>query len=96
VFKVNIPITNKIKISLKTIDCAFVGYSFNSTSNWFLVLNSEFFETINNTIIESSDVFFFKNIFPMKNNVLNLLIKVILLKHTLFIIMLLVKLERVK
>jgi hypothetical protein len=32
----------------------------------------------------------------MKNNVLNLLMKVILLKYTLLIIMLLVKLERVK
>ena len=42
--KVNILITNKIKLGPKTIDCAFVGYSFNSTSNWFLVLNSEFWK----------------------------------------------------
>lgn len=65
--KVNIPIVKKIKIGPKTVDCAFVGYSLNSTTYRFLVFNSEVPEISNNTIIESRDAVFFENIFPMKD-----------------------------
>jgi hypothetical protein len=51
--KLNILITKKRKIGSKTINYAFVGYSFNITTYRFLFFNSEIFEIIKNTIIES-------------------------------------------
>jgi hypothetical protein len=48
--KLNILITKKRKIGSKTINYA---YSFNITTYRFLFFNSEIFEIIKNTIIES-------------------------------------------
>nr|KYP31709.1 Retrovirus-related Pol polyprotein from transposon TNT 1-94 [Cajanus cajan] len=65
--KVNIPINKKRKIGPKTVDCVFLGYSLHSTTYRFLVINSEVSEISNNIIMESRDVVFFENIFPLKN-----------------------------
>ena len=65
--KVNIPPNKKRKLGIKTIDCVFIGYSLNSTTYRFLVINSEVNEISNNTIMESRDVIFFENVFPLKN-----------------------------
>jgi hypothetical protein len=62
--KVNIRITKKRKIEL---DCAFAGYSLNSTTCRCLVINFDILEILNNINIESRGVIFFENIFPMKN-----------------------------
>jgi hypothetical protein len=65
--KVNIRITKKKKIGLKTIDCTFARYSLNSTTCTCLVINFDIPEIHNNINIESRGVIFFENIFPMKN-----------------------------
>lgn len=65
--KINICITKKRKIGLKTINCAFVGYSLNSITCRCLVINSNIPEILNNTTISSCGVIFFENIFPMKS-----------------------------
>lgn len=52
--KVNIQEPKKIKISPRTIDVVFIGYSINS--NTYLEVNLEIFENFNDTIIESKDV----------------------------------------
>ena len=64
---VNIPINKKRKIGPKTIDCVFAGYFLHSTTYTLLVVNFEVSEISKNTIMESSDVTFFENVFPLKN-----------------------------
>nr|KYP58848.1 Retrovirus-related Pol polyprotein from transposon TNT 1-94 [Cajanus cajan] len=62
-----IPINKKRKISPKTVDCVFLGYSLHSTTYRILVINSEVAKISNNIIMESKDVVFLENIFPLKN-----------------------------
>ena len=57
------------KIGHKTVDAIFLGYAHNSTTNRFLVINSEISEISNNTIIESRDAIYFENIFPYKTKI---------------------------
>ena len=45
----------------------FVGYSLHNTTYRFLVVNLEVSEISNDTIMESRDVTFFENVFPLKN-----------------------------
>jgi hypothetical protein len=65
--KVNVPLPKKRKLGPKTVDCVFLGYAHISTTYKFLVVRSETSEVAVNIIMESHDVTFFENIFPMKN-----------------------------
>jgi hypothetical protein len=53
----------------KTVDCVFLGYAHNSAAYRFLVIKSEFSNVHVNTLTESRDATFFKEIFPMKDRV---------------------------
>ena len=64
--KVNVPIAKKRKLGPKTIDCVFLGYAFHSVGYRFLIFKSEVLDMHVGTIMESRDVTFFENIFPMK------------------------------
>ena len=64
--KVNVPIAKKRKLGPKTIDCVFLGYAFHSVGYRFLIIKSGVPDIHVGTIMESRDVTFFVNIFPMK------------------------------
>jgi hypothetical protein len=64
--KVNLLKPKKRKLGPKTVDCAFLGYAHNSTAYRFLVIKSDTPEQNVNTIMESRDASFFKDIFPMR------------------------------
>jgi hypothetical protein len=66
--KVNVPINKKRKLGTKTVDCVFLGYAHHSTAYRFLVIKSEIPDMHIDTFLESCDVTFFENIFPMKNS----------------------------
>jgi hypothetical protein len=66
--KVNVPINKKRKLGTKTVDCVFLGYAHHSTAYRFLVIKSEIPDVHIDTFLESCDVTFFENIFPMKNS----------------------------
>jgi hypothetical protein len=63
--KVNVPACKKRKLGPKTVDCVFLGYVHNSAAYRFLVIKSDFPDVHVNTVTESRDVSFFKDIFPM-------------------------------
>jgi hypothetical protein len=65
--KVNLPINKKRKLGPKTVDYVFLGYAHHSTTYKFLVIKSEIHDVHTDTFLESRDVTFFENIFPMKN-----------------------------
>jgi hypothetical protein len=52
----------------KTVDCVFLGYAHHSIAYRFLVIKSEVPDVHADTFLESRDVTFFENIFPMKNS----------------------------
>ena len=56
----------KVKIGPKTIDCIFIGYAHNSVAYQFLVHESNIFDIHKNTIMESRNASFFKDVFPSK------------------------------
>ena len=64
--KVNVPIAKKRKLEPKTVDCVFLGYAFHSVGYRFLIIKSGVPDMHVGTIMESRDVTFFENIFPMK------------------------------
>jgi hypothetical protein len=66
--KVNVPINKKCKLGPKTVDCVFLGYAHHSIAFRFLVIKSEIPDVHVDTFLESCDVTFFENIFPMKNS----------------------------
>src|SRR6266508_3005881 len=66
--KVNVPIPKKRKLGPKTVDCVFLGYAFHSIGYRFLIVKSEVPDMYVGTIMESNDVTFFEDIFPMKDN----------------------------
>jgi hypothetical protein len=66
--KVNVPINKKCKLGPKTMNCVFLGYAHHSTIYRFLVIKSEIPDVHIDTFLESHDVTFFENIFPMKNS----------------------------
>ena len=64
--KVAVPITKKVKIGPKIVDCVFIGYAHNSSAYRFLIHKSSIFDMHVNTIIESRNASFFENVFPYK------------------------------
>jgi hypothetical protein len=66
--KVNVSINKKRKLAPKTVDYVFLGYAHHSTVYRFLVIKSEIPDVHIDTFLESHDVTFFENIFPMKNS----------------------------
>jgi hypothetical protein len=66
--KVNVPINKKRKLGPKTVDCVFLGYAHHSTAYRFLVIKSEIPDVHIDIFLESRDVTFFANIFPMKKS----------------------------
>jgi hypothetical protein len=65
---VNVPINKKRKLGPKTIDCVFLGYAIHSVGYRFLIVNSSVPEMTVDTIMESRDVTFFEEEFPMKKH----------------------------
>jgi hypothetical protein len=61
-------INKKRKLAPKIVDCVFLGYAHHSTAYRFLVIKSEIPDVHIDTFLESRDVTFFENIFPMKNS----------------------------
>ena len=64
---VSVPINKKRKLGPKTVDCILLGYAHHSTSYNFLVIKLETPEILVDSLMESWDVTFFENIFPMKD-----------------------------
>ncbi|KAL6312007.1 hypothetical protein AAG906_017660 [Vitis piasezkii] len=64
--KVAVPPPKKVKIGPKTIDCIFIGYAHNSNAYRFLVYESNIPDIHKNTIMESRNASFFKDVFPCK------------------------------
>jgi hypothetical protein len=63
-----VPINKKRKLSPKIVDCVFLGYAYHNTAYRFLLIKSGIPDVHINTFLESRDVIFFENIFPMKNS----------------------------
>ena len=61
--KVNVPIPNKRKLGLKTVDCVFLGYAQRSIAYRFLVVKSEIPDVHVDTIMESRDAIFLRIFF---------------------------------
>jgi hypothetical protein len=61
-------INKKCKLRPTTVDYIFLGYAHHSISYRFLVIKSELPDVYADTLLESRDVTFFENIFPMKNS----------------------------
>ena len=57
--KVGISEPKRVKIGPKTIDVIFIGYSLDSNTYKFLVINYEISSISDNIIIESKDVIVF-------------------------------------
>jgi hypothetical protein len=66
--EVNVPINKKCKLGHKIVDCVFLGYAHLCIAYRFLVIKSEIPDVHVDTFLESRDVTFFENIFPMKNS----------------------------
>jgi hypothetical protein len=66
--KVNVPINKKRKLGPKTVDCVFLGHAHHSTAYRFLVIKSDIPDVHIDTFLDSCDVTFFENIFPIKNS----------------------------
>jgi hypothetical protein len=63
-----VPINRKRKLGPKTVDCIFLEYVHHSIVYRFLVIKSEIPNVHIDIFLESHDVTFFENIFPMKNS----------------------------
>jgi hypothetical protein len=66
--KVNLPIPKKRKLGPKTVDCVLLGYAFHSIGYRFVIVKSKVSDMCVGTIMESNDVTFFEDIFPMKGS----------------------------
>src|SRR6266540_297886 len=64
--KVNVPISKKHKLGPRTVDCVFLGYAFHSVGYRFLIVKFGVPDMYEGTIMESRDVTFFEDVFPMK------------------------------
>jgi hypothetical protein len=62
-----VPINKKRKLGHKIVDCVFFRYAHHSIAYIFLVIKSEVSDVHVDTFLESRDVTFFENIFPMEN-----------------------------
>jgi hypothetical protein len=65
---VDVSINKKRKLGPKTMDCIFWGYAHHSIAYRYLVIKSEIPDVHVDIFLESRDVNFFKNIFPMKKS----------------------------
>ena len=65
--KVQVPLPKRTKLGLKMIDCVFIGYALHSAAYRFLVIKYEIPDINNNTIMESIEIEFIENIFPLRN-----------------------------
>ena len=61
-----VPSPKKVKIGLKTIDYIFIGYAHNGTAYLFLISELNILDIHKNTIMESTNASFFKDVFPCK------------------------------
>jgi hypothetical protein len=66
--KVNVSINKRRKLGPKIVDCIFLGYVHHSIAYRFLVIKPEVPDVYVDTFLESRDITFFENIFPMKNS----------------------------
>ncbi|CAL2271116.1 unnamed protein product [Prunus armeniaca] len=64
-----LPDPERKKIGPKTIDAVFLSYEKNSSTNRFLVINSEVKEVANNIVMEARDATFFEDIFLYKTRI---------------------------
>jgi hypothetical protein len=69
--KVNVPTCKKRKLGPKTVDSIFLGFAQHSAAYKFLIIKYEIPDVHANTMTESCDATFFKNIFPMKDSVVS-------------------------
>jgi hypothetical protein len=60
-------VNKKRKLGPKIVDYVFLGYVHHSIAYRFLVIKSEILDAHVDIFLESRDVTFFENIFPMKN-----------------------------
>ena len=63
----SVSITKKRKFGPKTVDCVFLGYAIHSIGYRFLIVKFRVPDMHVSTIMESRDVTFFENIFPMRD-----------------------------
>lgn len=56
----NVPRLKRVKIAPETINVVLIGYSFDSSINRFLVINSTISNISNNRLTDSRDAYFFK------------------------------------
>jgi hypothetical protein len=61
-----VPINKRLKLGPKIVDCVFLGYAHHSIAYRFLVIKLEIPDVHVDTFLESRDITFFENIFPMK------------------------------
>jgi hypothetical protein len=61
-------INKKCKLGPKTVDCVFLRYAHHRIAYRFLVIKSEVPDVHVDIFLESRDVTFFENIFPMKKS----------------------------
>src|SRR6266540_2233136 len=54
------------KLGPRTVECVFLGYAFHSVGYRFLIVKSGVPDMYEGTIMESRDVIFFEDVFPMK------------------------------
>ncbi|KAJ9547145.1 hypothetical protein OSB04_019688 [Centaurea solstitialis] len=62
-----VPPPKVLKLGPKIVDCIFIGYTKNSSAYRFLVYDSKNPEIHKNTIMESRNASFFKDVFPCLN-----------------------------
>jgi hypothetical protein len=63
-----VPINKKRKLAPKIVNCVFLEYAHHITTYRFLVIKSEIPDVHIDTFLESRDVTFFENIFPIKKS----------------------------
>jgi hypothetical protein len=80
--KVNVPINKNRKLGPKIVDCVFLGYAHHSSAYRFLVIKSKIHDVHIDTFLESHDVTFFENIFPMKKSYVMSSLPANVLAHT--------------
>jgi hypothetical protein len=93
--KVNVPINKKRKLGPKTVDCVFLIYAIHSVGYRFLIINSKVPDMVERKIMESRDVTFFEDEFPMKIYLALIVMILYLLKHLNLKILLLMNLMRI-
>jgi hypothetical protein len=69
--KINVSINKKRKLRPKTVDCIFIGYAFHIIDYRLLIIKFGVPDMLVGTIMDSRDVIFFENIFPMREDYCN-------------------------